>query len=301
MINDKQIAIIVYCLGTNDKERHQHLFGMVILRYVHFQPNSQEWDCIGTPVIYFIGQLSVRVMWVSHVKAGALHKKCWGKVSAIFKLAHVMGIPPPWQPYLPLSPTAHTCFTFVLQPVRLAEAVAQGAKGLLWKHEGLSSDPQHARGSQMRWCTSAIPGLPWPSLGKWRILRLPWASQSSVHCGKQGRPWLLPHTCHGIPRAYPQTQTHTQGIKPNTETTAQRIAHILWSLHFLPSGWSHSCCLVLSKALSQSLWQWVVSKQFTYLISTKLLLLVLLHKGKEFKSPVINLLHHFQKNFQRKK
>lgn len=62
MINDKQIAIIVYCLGTNDTERHQHLFGMVILRYVHFQPSSQEQDCIGTPVIYFIGQLSVRVM-----------------------------------------------------------------------------------------------------------------------------------------------------------------------------------------------------------------------------------------------
>lgn len=62
MINDKQIAIIVYCLGTNDMERHLHLFGMVILKYVHFQPSSQEQDCIGTPVIYFIGQLSVIAM-----------------------------------------------------------------------------------------------------------------------------------------------------------------------------------------------------------------------------------------------
>lgn len=60
MINDKQIAIIVYCLGTNDKERCLHLFGMVILKYVHFQPNSQERDCIGMPVSYFIGRLSVR-------------------------------------------------------------------------------------------------------------------------------------------------------------------------------------------------------------------------------------------------
>lgn len=55
MINDKQIAIIVYCLGTNDTERHQHLFGMVILKYVHFQPNSQERHCIGTLLATSLG------------------------------------------------------------------------------------------------------------------------------------------------------------------------------------------------------------------------------------------------------
>lgn len=108
MINDKQIAIILYCLGTNDKERHLRLFGMVILKYPYstFSLIHRSGICIGTPVSYFIGQLSVRAMWVTHVKAGALHKKCWRKVSAIFKLAHVMGIPPPGQPYLPLSLTA---------------------------------------------------------------------------------------------------------------------------------------------------------------------------------------------------
>lgn len=109
MINDKQIAIILYCLGTNnDKERHLHLFGMVILTFPYstFSLIHRSGICIGKPVSYFTGQLSVRAMWVTHVKAGALHKKCWGKVSTIFKLAHVMGIPPPQQPYLPLSPTA---------------------------------------------------------------------------------------------------------------------------------------------------------------------------------------------------
>lgn len=132
MINDKQIAIILlYCLGTNDKERHLHLFGMVILKYPYstFSLIHRNRICIGTPFSYFIGQLSVRAMWVTHVKAGALRKKCWGKVSTIFKLAHVMGIPPPGQPYLPSTkPDCHTYFTFVFQPVRLAEAWGGGGR-----------------------------------------------------------------------------------------------------------------------------------------------------------------------------
>lgn len=60
MINDKQIAIILYCLGTtNDKERHLHLFGMVILTFPYstFSLIHRSGICIGTPVSYFTGQL----------------------------------------------------------------------------------------------------------------------------------------------------------------------------------------------------------------------------------------------------